>query len=271
MNKTPSRDQIRGYLNTYDMKPIHKLGQNFLTDDGIASAIVDACQLEDGDRVLEIGPGFGALTSHIQGRCESLELYELDKKMCLFLEERFGGKRNVRIVHQDALKADFSKYDIIVSNLPYYLTTPFIEKTYREGNILKRAVFMIQKDVLPRLTATVGQDGFGPLALMLSYCAVITPLFDVKPESFFPEPPVDSHVVLIEFKKEIERAFVEKLDKFVRAMFLSRRKTITNNLANYTRSKNTAVTMLAAAAIDPMSRPEQLGIEAFIALAKLLP
>lgn len=270
MAKTPTKDHIVSYLAAYDMKPIHRLGQNFLVDEEIANLIVANASIGVSDKVLEIGPGFGALTHHLAPLGAELDIYELDQKMCQFLADHFGNDNHIAIHHQDGLKADFGKYDVIVSNLPYYLTTPFIEKTYREGKNVKRAIYMVQKDVLPRLIAPPGSDGYGPLAVMLAYLGKVIPLIDVKPASFYPEPPVDSTIVKIEFHHRNDEGFAKKMDKLVRALFLSRRKTTLNNLARYLQSKEKAAEVLQKANIEGLKRPEQLSVDQFAVLAETL-
>ncbi|HAK05538.1 MAG TPA: 16S rRNA (adenine(1518)-N(6)/adenine(1519)-N(6))-dimethyltransferase, partial [Firmicutes bacterium] len=123
MNRTPSKNQIISFLNDYNMTPIRRLGQNFLIDEKIAKLIVDSLHLSKYTKICEIGPGFGALTAHLQQFDSKLTLIEIDAKMCSFLNDHFGKDENIKILHEDALRCDFSDYDIIVSNLPYYITT----------------------------------------------------------------------------------------------------------------------------------------------------
>ena len=127
MNKTPNKDQISGYLHTYNMAPIRRLGQNFLIDDKIAETIVKTAHFSSEDKVCEIGPGFGALTNHLIDDCKDLTLVEIDVKMCQFLEKQYGRRNNVHVIHSDAMKVDLSSFNVIISNLPYYLTTSLIE------------------------------------------------------------------------------------------------------------------------------------------------
>lgn len=269
MSKTPSKDQIVSYLYEYQMKPIHRLGQNFLIDESIAQAIVKKADIQPGDRVCEIGPGFGALTGHLLER-GPLDVYEIDAKMCEFLFHHYHSETKITINHEDALKSNLKAYDIVVSNLPYYITTALIEKIYRTIPEVKRAVLMIQKDVFPRISATVGSDGYGPLSIILDYLAKVESVIEAKPNSFYPEPPVDSLVIAIEFKPEIERAFALKLDTMLRNLFKNRRKTITNNLAMIIGSRPKAIEILSEIGISGMLRPEQIALADYVKLAKRL-
>ncbi len=270
MNKTPTKDHIISYLHSYGMSPIRSLGQNFLIDNEIANLIVTEAALQQGDDVLEIGPGFGALTSHIIKHVQKLDLVELDQKMVTFLKDHYSSEEAIKIIHKDALKLDFSHYTKIISNLPYYATTAMIEKTYREAGMLKDAVFMIQKEAFPRLSANVNEDGYGPLAIVLSYIMDITTLFVVKPHSFYPEPPVDSLVIKLTVKQEINREMMAKLDRVVRRLFENRRKTILNNLGALIHDKNRAKMLLIEIGVMENTRPEQIPLEKYLKLTELI-
>ena len=270
MNKTPSKDQINSYLNAYGMAPIRRLGQNFLVDDDIARKIVGFLDITSADIIAEIGAGFGALTAHLCDHPGRLDLFEIDAKMCQFLIDHYGRRTNVTIHHLDIMKANLRPYTIVASNLPYYATTAIIEKIYRETPRIKQAVFMIQKDVYPRISALVGQDGYGPLAIMLSYLCDITPLIDVKPNCFYPIPPVDSLVVGLNFKRSIDWDFVKNLDRVVRHVFQNRRKTIVNNMTGLISSKDEAKQMLFDLGIDAKHRPENIDLAHYVGLVKAL-
>ena len=270
MNKTPNKDQVQSYLASYGMAPIRRLGQNFLIDNDVARTIVNSLDIEDTDIVAEIGAGFGALTCHLVSTKARLQLFELDAKMCQFLNDQYGNNNLVTISHLDVLKASLIPYTIIVSNLPYYATTVIIEKIYREASELKRATFMIQKDVYPRISALVGQDGYGPLAIILNYIADISAIVDVKPSSFFPIPPVDSLVISLNIKPAVDRDFALKMDRMVRHLFQNRRKTILNNLTSLVASKEVAKTTLKQVGIPENYRPENVAIDQYVALVKAL-
>jgi len=266
MGKTPNKDQIQSYLNSYGMSPIRRLGQNFLIDDEIAKTIVSYLDISKQDIVAEIGPGFGALTAHLCEHQARLDLFEIDAKMCQFLADHYKDKSNVSIYHLDILKADLNPYTIIASNLPYYATTAIIEKIYRQTPNIKRAVFMIQKNAYPRISAFVGQEGYGPLSIMLGYIADISVLIDVKPQSFFPAPPVDSLVIGMNFLPAIDWGFVMNLDRVVRHIFQNRRKTILNNMSGLIASKEMAKQLLLELGIEPLYRPENITIKQYARL-----
>jgi 16S rRNA A1518/A1519 N6-dimethyltransferase RsmA/KsgA/DIM1 with predicted DNA glycosylase/AP lyase activity len=137
MSKTPSKDQIVSYLYEYQMKPIHRLGQNFLIDESIAQAIVKK-PTSNRETASAKSDRFGALTGHLLER-GPLDVYEIDAKMCEFLFHHYHSETKITINHEDALKSNLKAYDIVVSNLPYYITTALIEKIYRTIPEVKRA------------------------------------------------------------------------------------------------------------------------------------
>ena len=129
---------------------------------------------------------------------------------------------------------------------------------------------MMQKDVWPRLVAKQGEPGYGPLAIILNHLASITKVVEVKPHSFYPEPPVDSIVISIDFKQNIDRKLALKIDKVIRGLFINRRKTILNNLSRFVSDRGQALQLLKEANIECNDRPEQIEGHALIDLARRL-
>jgi 16S rRNA (adenine1518-N6/adenine1519-N6)-dimethyltransferase len=181
--------------------------------------------------VIEIGPGRGALTEKLLKRAARVVAIELDSRLVEHLERKFGGDKRLTIVHQNVLDADLAQWGRapIVGNLPYYITSPILEKAAHLQ--LPRAVFLIQKEVAERLVAQPGVRDYGFLTVQIGLWAQSRLLFEVKPSAFHPPPKVDSAVVLLE-----PRALPAGIDdpaaflQFVGQCFRHKRKTIRNNL-----------------------------------------
>lgn len=184
------------------------------------------------DLVIEIGPGRGALTEQLLKRASRIVAIEVDHVLVAHLREKFAGDARLEIVHGDVLQTDLSQWGRvpIVGNLPYYITSPILEKTVRVQT--PRAVFLMQKEVAERLTAKPGTREYGFLTVQTALFAQVRYLFEVKPGSFQPAPKVDSAVVLIEPLPGGPMVVdSDGLVRFVGHCFGHKRKTLRNNLA----------------------------------------
>jgi 16S rRNA (adenine1518-N6/adenine1519-N6)-dimethyltransferase len=209
-----------------------KLGQHFLINTGILQRIAAAVCPEPADLVVEIGPGRGALTEQLLLRARRVIAIEVDGELVDHLRSRFGGDPRLEILHRDVLEVDLAQWGAvpIAGNLPYYITSPILEKSVGTG--ASRCVFLMQKEVAERLTAMPGTREYGYLTVRTALYGSARRLFDVKPGAFRPPPKVDSSVVLIEPKSAF--AGIEDRDVFVRFLgycFRQKRKTLRNNLA----------------------------------------
>jgi 16S rRNA (adenine1518-N6/adenine1519-N6)-dimethyltransferase len=211
-----------------------KLGQHFLIKGSVLERIAAAvCPVPPEDLVVEIGPGRGALTAKLLGRASRVVAVELDSYLAAHLRLQFKGDPRLKVVEGDALETDLAQWGpaVIAGNLPYYAATPIIEKTVRLP--VRRAVFLIQKEVAERLVAQPGTRAYGFLTVATAVYARVRLLFAVAPAAFFPPPQVDSAVVLIEphglpAGLDAAQGFV----KFASHCFRHKRKTIRNNLAD---------------------------------------
>ncbi len=187
---------------------------------------------EGEDLVIEIGPGRGALTEKLLRRAARVVAIEIDSTLVAHLREKFADEPRLEIVHADVLATDLSRWGRapIAGNLPYYITSPILEKTVRLD--VPRIVFLIQKEVAERLVAQPRHREYGYLTLQTALFADTRMLFEVKPGSFRPPPQVDSAVVLLtphmrDFGVGDRAAFL----RFLSQCFRQKRKTLRNNLA----------------------------------------
>lgn len=218
------------------------LGQNFLRDDNIVNKIVNSIDYKENNIVIEIGPGAGALTKKLLCRIDKAILYEIDTRLDKILNKELKDYNNYEIIFDDFLKRDINedlkKYDYdnlyIVANLPYYITTPIINKIIDDKIPAREITIMIQKEVADRLCAIPGTREYGQITVFLNYFYDIKKIVNVSKNCFIPKPKVDSAVIKMTKKERIEEVKdIDFFDKLVKDSFRFKRKTIKNNLCNY--------------------------------------
>ncbi|TQV74856.1 16S rRNA (adenine(1518)-N(6)/adenine(1519)-N(6))-dimethyltransferase RsmA [Aliikangiella marina] len=248
-----------------------RFGQNFLTDQGIIDRIVKGIQPKQGDNLLEIGPGLGALTRHVLPSVGKMTVIELDHDVIPKLKFNCDGLGELDIVQQDALKADFSQFAQekplrVIGNLPYNISTPILFHLFKhlevsdENQGIQDMHFMLQKEVIDRIVAQPGSKAFGRLTVMTRYYCDAQYLFTVPPSAFSPPPKVDSAIVRLTPKRE--RLPLEDYAVFsamVSEAFNMRRKTVRNVWKK--RLDDQAFESLG---ILPTLRPENLNLENFV-------
>lgn len=242
-----------------------KLSQNFLINEEVVLKTVDELSQNN---VVEIGPGIGSLTEEILKRNKVLYAYEIDKTLIPLLKKQFSFYPSFHLIEGDFLKQDFS-YDFpisVVSNLPYSLTSPILEKILLSDNDIKEVVIMVQKEFYLRIKQTKGKD-YGPLNILISLLGKLDNVMNVSRNNFLPVPNVDSSVIKITILNSLE---FDKKDfyRFLNSLFLMRRKTLSNNLSSYLKSKEKAFRILEKVSLDPSSRCETLSKEDFVKLYK---
>jgi 16S rRNA (adenine1518-N6/adenine1519-N6)-dimethyltransferase len=254
-----------------------RFGQHFLHDKNILRRIVEAVSPRADDRIVEIGPGEGALTFPLLQAAGTLTTIELDRDLIEPLRARAAGVGELTIVHRDVLSVDFGALADggvlrLVGNLPYNISTPILFHCLDQAAAIEDMHFMLQKEVVDRMAAGPGSKTYGRLSVMLQLRCSVEPLFGVPPGAFRPPPKVDSAVVrLVPFTPAQLRdagfagAAFDTIERVVRAAFGQRRKTLSNALSTVADPGQ-----IAAAGIDPRARAEQLAPAEFVALARHL-
>lgn len=257
------------------MKAKKSLGQNFLQDENIIDKIVESVDVKENDLIIEIGPGQGALTRKLKNKKSFLIAFEIDERMHECLDNLEDDR--TKIVYNDILNVDIIKEISIfpykniyvVANLPYYITTPIIEKLITLNVKIGSIVVMVQKEVAERFSALPRTKEYGYMTVKLNALYNVKKLFIVKNTCFNPVPKVDSAVVKLELKKENNKvANKEKFDKLISAAFSHKRKTLKNNLSNETWEK--ILPHLVNNNINLNARAEELSVDIFIDLSNLL-
>ncbi len=247
------------------------LGQHFLHDRGVVDKLVMAIDPRPGDRIVEIGPGQGALTFPLLDRHGALTAIEFDRDLLEPLTAAAKSHGELALINSDVMNVDFTALADgtpfrLVGNLPYNLSSPILFHALDHADVVRDMHFMLQKEVVDRMAAGPGSKVYGRLSVMLQAYCTVTALFMVPPGAFRPPPKVDSAVVRLvphppgQVGIDDPRRFAD----IVRAAFGQRRKTLRNALSSVCTADD-----IMRAGIDPQSRAEQLAVTDFIALANL--
>jgi 16S rRNA (adenine1518-N6/adenine1519-N6)-dimethyltransferase len=249
-------------------RPRKRFGQHFLVDDEVISLIVEAIAPQASDTLVEIGPGEGAITQQLAERSGKFHAIEFDRDLAAGLKRRYAAKENV-VVHQaDALNFQYDRVGDrlrIAGNLPYNISTPLLFHLVEFRHCIFDMHFMLQKEVVDRITAEPGSKAYGRLTIMLACFLESVALFDVGQTSFRPPPKVMSSVLRMRphASGKLDIKHPQQLSALVLQAFGKRRKTIHNALKGLASD-----TQLAASGIDPGSRPEQVAVKNWIELSE---
>ncbi|WP_018999616.1 16S rRNA (adenine(1518)-N(6)/adenine(1519)-N(6))-dimethyltransferase RsmA [Megamonas rupellensis] len=267
----------RYILQRFGIHMSKRLGQNFLIDANIVQGIVDAANVQENDRVLEIGPGIGTLTQALAETGAEVTCVELDKRLPEVLAHTLEAYDNVRVIQGDILKVNIpeimgDKPFKVVANLPYYITTPIIMALLEKHLPITDIVVMVQKEVAERMAAQPGGKTYGALSVAVQYYTVPEIALYVPPRSFMPPPEVDSVVVNCKVRQipAVELIDEKMFFRVVKAAFGQRRKTLNNALKSMGVDKNIIADVLDKAGIEATRRGETLTMEEFGAIANIL-
>jgi 16S rRNA (adenine1518-N6/adenine1519-N6)-dimethyltransferase len=262
------------------LRPNKRLGQHFLRDRSVISEIIERSGFLESDNVLEIGPGLGALTLPLAGCVNHVTAVEKDGRLAETLNKKLSqeGIANVTLINDDILKVDPEKIlgpaenrIKAIGNLPYNISSPFLEMLFRYRRLIRNAVLMFQHEFAERLLASPRGKDYGALTVLMRYNAEISPLIHVSKDAFYPRPKVGSMVVRIDLEKIHERRAEDDgfFSMVVKGAFAHRRKTILNSLGGTLTSwgNNDIREALTLCGIDPVRRAETLDIDEFITLA----
>ena len=251
-------------------KPRKRFGQNFLHDKMIIQKIVNSINPRQGDNIVEIGPGEGALTELVLDKIGAMNVVELDRDLIPLLKIRFVLQDGLAIHQADALKFDFcqlqegDKKIRIIGNLPYNISTPLLFHLFDSNHCIKDMHFMLQKEVVDRIVANPGDSAYGRLGIMMQYFCHADYVFTVKPGAFRPAPKVDSAIVRLvpHDNPPVDIADFDVFSKLVNFCFTQRRKTLRNILKG-----QLDVSQIENLDIEPTIRPERLSLEDFTNIA----
>lgn len=257
-------------LKKYDLRAKKGFGQNFLIDENILNKIIKVSNVNKEDGVIEIGPGIGALTEHLCINAKKVLSYDIDPDMIEILNNELKDYSNLKVINEDFLNVDLGKIDYfqdcsnvkVISNLPYYITTPIITKLLTE-DFVSEMYLMVQKEVGLRLSGKPRTKDYNALSVFMTYKSKCKIEFDVPRNCFLPAPNVDSVIISVKkIKSEIKVNNEAHFLKFIQAIFTQRRKTTVNNICSfYGLSKEDVANILINTGFTSSVRSEELSLE----------
>jgi len=267
---------IRRFFRRVGGRPSRRLGQNFLTDRKVAQRIVAASGLQPGDSCLEIGAGLGTLTEALAAAGARVTSVEVDGRLAEAVSRRMSGLPAVRVLRADFLKLDLQTLleDMrppvrVVANIPYSITTPIIERLLEHRRAISAIALLVQKEVAERISAAPGSRQYGSLSVFCQMFTQVRVAFPVPRRVFYPEPEVDSSLLLLtprETGLTAERE--DAVLRLARAAFTQRRKRLPNPVSDVLGvPKETVEEAMRRAGIDPARRAEELAVQEFAVLA----
>lgn len=277
MKKLYSPKIVKEITDLYSFRFSKSLGQNFLVDKNFVDKIVDAADVS-GENVIEIGPGIGTITYEMAKVAKKVVAIEIDDSLIPIIEENMAEFDNFDLIHEDILKADLEKIVAeefagesfkVVSNLPYYITTPIIEKLVTSNLPCTDMTIMVQKEVADRMLATEKDKEYSSLSVFVKYYSDAKKVTNVPKSVFMPQPKIDSTVLKLNLRKYTDDVDEAKLFSLIHAGFNKRRKTILNSLSDAVEKEKLRLAF-EKLGIKNNLRAENLSLDDFISLAKII-
>lgn len=278
-NRLYQSSYLAEILKNFNFSFSKSLGQNFLIDGNIVKNIVEKSGITKDDIVLEIGPGFGTLTEELALNAKKVISIEKDHRLMEVLDYTLRNYDNVKIINEDFLKADLEKIFTeeakgeklkVVANLPYYITTPILERIIENKKYFSTISVMVQEEVARRVVASPNNKDYGSLTLYLKYNCNSEILMKVPRTVFMPSPNVDSAILYLELVHRDLDVDEDYLFKFIRSGFTKRRKNIMNSLSTgfVDVSKTQLKEILSSLELPLNLRAENLSLEDYINITK---
>ena len=263
-----NRETIKQIMQSEGILPQSKFGQNFLCDEKIIESIVSLCEIRREDRVLEIGPGLGSITKPISELTDNFTCVEIDHGLAEYLTTEIPG---VKIFNADFIKHQISEpesFDIVVSNIPYYVMTDIMKKLFSDYADARKMVFMVEDEAIARIDCGPNTKQYGPLAILCALYGKYSYEFKVPHTAFVPQPRTTSAVISFE-RQESADILSPEFVKFINICFAMRRKLLKKNLSSVVNSEkiDKAFNKLG---ITETARAEELSPEVFAELYKML-
>ena len=272
-NQLLTPTEIRDLASKLDLKPTKKLGQNFVTDQNTVEKIVRTSKVSKDSVVLEVGPGLGSLTLALLATGAKVFAVEIDQRLAELLPitakaKGFSGDQ-LEVINKDALEittSDVKNPNILVANLPYNVSVPVIIHILEMFPSIENYLVMVQSEVADRLAAQPGSRTYGSPSVKLQWYGEVSKAGSVSRSVFWPVPNVDSDLVQITRKKDVDQSIRKELFAVVDAAFSQRRKMLRSALSSMCAGSEKASEILESAQIDPQLRGEALNVDDYVRL-----
>jgi 16S rRNA (adenine1518-N6/adenine1519-N6)-dimethyltransferase len=272
-NQLLTPTEIRELASKLDLKPTKKLGQNFVTDQNTVEKIVRTSKVSKDSIVLEVGPGLGSLTLALLATGAKVFAVEIDQRLAELLpitakSKGFSGNQ-LEVIHKDALEitnSDVKNPNILVANLPYNVSVPVIIHILETFPSIENYLVMVQSEVADRLAASPGSRTYGSPSVKLQWYGEVSKAGSISRSVFWPVPNVDSDLVQITRKKDVDQSIRKELFAVVDAAFSQRRKMLRSALSSMCAGSEKASEVLESAQIDPQLRGEALNVDDYVRL-----
>lgn len=277
MKRLYSPKVVKEIIDLYDFNFKKSLGQNFLIDKNFVDKIVDTADIKD-QNVLEIGPGIGTITYEMAKIAKKVVAIEIDQTLIPILKENLSEFENAKVIKQDILKTDLKglvdnefngESFKVVSNLPYYITTPIIEMLITTGLPCDDMTIMVQKEVAERMVASESDKEYSSLSVFIKFYTEAKVIANLPKSVFIPQPKIDSTILNLKLRIYDENVNQDLLFKLIRAGFNKRRKTILNSMSDVVE-KDKLKEAFAKVDLKENLRAENLSIDDFINLTNEL-
>lgn len=270
-------NKTKEILNKYNLRAKKSFGQNFLIDENILKKIIKVSDITKDDGVIEIGPGIGALTEHLCINAKRVVAYDIDGDMIKILNNELSNYNNLTIIHKDFLEVnieeELKKFEdcnrvIVISNLPYYITTPLLFKLLNANTRIEEMYLMMQKEVGARLSSKPRSKDYNALSVLMQYKTISKIEFDVSRNCFLPVPNVESVVISVKrIKNDYTPSNEPKFLSFIQNIFIQKRKTLLNNiLSSYNFEKENIKEIIRKLGHSESVRSEELNLKQIIDL-----
>ena len=260
--------ELKNLLNSLDVAPLKRYGQNFLIDIFFVNKIVEYIENHSTNpKLVEIGPGLGALTLSLLNKYQVFAI-EIDRKYTFYLQSL--NLNNLEVSQSNALKYEFPYLCTLVSNMPYYISTELIEHLVIHSDHIQSAFLLAQREFVDKLFGLPGEEAYGPLAILIAWSGKVQRVFDVPYQAFYPEPGVVSTFFHLDFHQQHTRETNYKFFLFIKKIFNNRRKTILNNLEHVVGDRLRSEDILDQLAIAFSLRPDDLTPQQFFSIFQLL-
>ena len=271
---------VQQLMKKYDLSFTKSLGQNFLVDGNVLRRMVGAAGPGPNDTVLEIGPGVGTLTQELLAQAGEVISIEIDQRLIPVLEEEFGDQPHFHLIHGDALKMDLGKLvkekakgerTLLVANLPYYITSPLLEAFLTRPLPIDSFTIMMQKEVADRIMARPSTKEYGALTLFVALYGQSDRCFQVSRNSFLPPPKVDSTVLQLKQKKDLDLEKADRINQVIRLAFQQRRKYVIKAFERGTgKDRAKLLAAFQELGLSPQARPADLTLDQYAKMIEMI-